>query len=148
MKLNVKMFDELKTDELYEILKVRSQVFVVEQKCSYLDMDDADFGACHVFYTENDKIIAYLRVLDRGVMSEDVRIGRVISLKKRCGIGTMLVKEGIKAAVEKFGADKIFVEAQVYVKDMYAKIGFKQISDEFLDVGIPHVKMILEDVNL
>lgn len=148
MKLNVKMFDELTTKELYEILKVRSRVFVVEQKCNYIDMDDADFGAYHVFYTENDKIIAYLRVLDKGVMSEEVRIGRVISLKRRCGIGTMLVKEGIKAAVEKFGADKIFVEAQVYVKDMYAKIGFKQISDEFLDVGIPHVKMILEDVNL
>ena len=144
MKLNVKMFEELTTKELYEILKIRSQVFVVEQNCNYLDLDDADFGACHIFYTENDKIVAYLRVLDRGVMSEEVRIGRVISLKRRCGVGTMLVKEGIKAAVEKFDVDKVFVETQVYVKDMYAKIGFKQISGEFLDVGIPHIKMILD----
>ncbi len=144
MKLNVKTFDELTNRELYEILKLRSDVFVVEQKCNYQDMDDADIGAIHVFYTENDDIVAYLRVLDRGVMSEDVRIGRVISRKRRCGIGTMLVKEGIKAAVEKFGADRIFVEAQVYVKEMYAKLGFVQTSDEFLDVGIPHVKMILD----
>lgn len=144
MKLNIKMFDELTTKELYEILKLRAQVFVVEQNCNYLDLDDADVGACHVFYTDDDGIQAYLRVLDRGVMSEEVRIGRVISKKRRCGIGTSLVKEGIKAAIEKFGADKIFVEAQVYVKDMYAKLGFKQTSGEFLDVGIPHVKMILD----
>ena len=83
-------------------------------------------------------------MLDKGVMSEHVRIGRVISLKRRCGIGTMLVKEGIKAAVDKFGADTVFVEAQTYVKDMYAKIGFVQTSDEFLDVGIPHVNMELK----
>ncbi len=144
MNLNVKMFDELTTEELYEILKLRSQVFVVEQKCNYLDMDDADKGACHVFYTDDDGIQAYLRVLDKGVGSEHVRIGRVISVKRRCGIGTSLVKEGIKAAVEKFGADTVFVEAQCYVKDMYAKLGFVQTSEEFLDVGIPHVKMELK----
>ena len=147
MKLNVKMFDELTTKELYEILKLRSQVFVVEQNCNYLDMDGADIGACHVFFTDDDGIQAYLRVLDRGVMSEHVRIGRVISVKRRCGIGTMLVKEGIKAAVEKFGADTVFVEAQCYVKEMYKKLGFVQTSDEFLDVGIPHVKMELKIKN-
>ena len=144
MNLNVKMYDELTKDELYEILKLRCQVFVVDQKCPYLDLDDADKTACHVFYTDENGIQAYLRVLDRGVMSEHVRIGRVISVKRRCGIGTMLVKEGIKAAVEKFGADTIFVEAQTYVKDMYAKIGFVQTSEEFLDVGIPHVNMELK----
>ena len=144
MKLNIKTFEELTKKELYEILKLRSEVFVVEQKCCYQDMDDADFGAIHIFYTENGNIQAYLRVLDRGVGSQHVRIGRVISRKRRCGVGTMLVKEGIKAAVEKFGADVIFVEAQCYVKDMYAKLGFVQTSDEFLDVGIPHVKMELK----
>ncbi|MBR5518646.1 MAG: GNAT family N-acetyltransferase [Clostridia bacterium] len=144
MKLNVKMYDELTKDELYEILKLRCQVFVVDQNCPYLDLDDTDKGACHVFYTDENGIQAYLRVLDKGVMSEHVRIGRVISLKRRCGIGTMLVKEGIKAAVDKFGADTVFVEAQTYVKDMYAKIGFVQTSDEFLDVGIPHVNMELK----
>ena len=144
MKLNVKMYDELTKDELYEILKLRCQVFVVDQNCPYLDLDDADKGACHVFYIDENGIQAYLRVLDKGVMSEHVRIGRVISLKRRCGIGTMLVKEGIKAAVDKFGADTVFVEAQTYVKDMYAKIGFVQTSDEFLDVGIPHVNMELK----
>lgn len=144
MKLNIKTFEELTKKELYEILKLRSEVFVVEQKCCYQDMDDADFGAIHVFYTEDGKIQAYLRILDKGVMSEDVRIGRVISRKRRCGVGTKLVKEGIKAAVEKFGAERIFVEAQVYVKEMYSKLGFVQTSGEFLDVGIPHVKMILD----
>ena len=144
MKLNVKMYDELTKDELYEILKLRCKVFVVDQECAYQDLDDADKGACHVFYTDEEGMQAYLRVLDKGVGSEHVRIGRVISVKRRCGIGTMLVKEGIKAAVEKFGADTMYVEAQSYVKDMYAKLGFVQTSDEFLDVGIPHVNMELK----
>ena len=143
MKLNIKTFDELTKEELYEILKLRSAIFVVEQNCAYQDLDDADYGAIHVFYTDEDGIQAYLRILDKGVMSEDVRIGRVISKKRRCGIGTKLIKEAIKVAVDKFDADKVFVEAQVYVKEMYAKLGFVQISDEFLDVGVPHVKMIL-----
>ena len=69
---------------------------------------------------------------------------KVLGFIAACGIGTMLVKEGIKAAVDKFGADTVFVEAQTYVKDMYAKIGFVQTSDEFLDVGIPHVNMELK----
>ena len=144
MKLNVKMYDELTKDELYEILKLRCQVFVVDQNCTYLDIDGADKGACHVFYTNEEGIQAYMRVLDKGVMSEHVRIGRVISVKRGCGIGTMLVKEGIKAAVEKFGADTMYVEAQSYVKDMYAKLGFVQTSEEFLDEGIPHVNMELK----
>ena len=137
MKLNIKTFDELTKEELYEILKLRSAIFVVEQNCAYQDLDDADF------YTDEDGIQAYLRILDKGVMSEDVRIVRVISKKRRCGIGTKLIKEAIKVAVDKFDADKVFVEAQVYVKEMYEKLGFVQISDEFLDVGVPHVKMIL-----
>ncbi len=144
MKLNIKTFDELTKEELYEILKLRAAIFVVDQNCAYQDLDDADYGAIHVFYTDEGGIQAYLRILDKGVMSEDVRIGRVISKKRRCGIGTSLVKEAIKVAVDKFGADRIFVEAQVYVKEMYAKLGFVQISDEFLDVGVPHVKMILD----
>ena len=144
MKLNVKMYGELTKDELYEILKLRCKVFVVDQECAYQDLDDADKGACHVFYTDEEGMQAYLRVLDKGVGSEHVRIGRVISVKRRCGIGTMLVKEGIKAAVEKFGADTVYVEAQSYVKDMYAKLGFVQTSEEFLDEGIPHVNMELK----
>lgn len=144
MKLNIKTFDELTKEELYEILKLRAAVFVVDQNCAYQDLDDADFGAIHIFYTDGEGIQAYLRVLDRGVMSEEVRIGRVISKKRRCGIGTKLVKDGIKVATDNFGADKIFVEAQVYVKEMYEKLGFVQISDEFLDVGVPHIKMILD----
>ena len=93
---------------------------------------------------DEDGIAAYLRVLDRGAESEYVSIGRVISVKRNSGMGSRILAEGIKAASERFCADKIYLEAQTYAKRLYEKQGFKQISDEFLLDGIPHVKMILE----
>ena len=144
MELHVKMYEELTADELYEILKLRASVFVVDQNCAYLDVDGRDKKACHVFYTDEKGIKSYLRVLDKGVFFNEVCIGRVISVKRRCGYGTMVLKEGIKAAKEKFGAEKVAVEAQTYARGLYEKLGFRQVSEEFLDEGIPHVKMELD----
>ncbi len=143
MELHIKRYDELKADELYEILKVRMEVFVVEQDCRYQDMDGRDKNAYHLFMTEDGEIKAYLRVLDKGVSFDEVSIGRVLSVKRRCGLATELVKAGIEVAKEKYAADKIVIEAQTYVEKLYEKLGFVRISDEFLDVGIPHVKMEL-----
>ena len=144
MELHVKQYDELTKEELYDIIKVRLDVFVVEQQCTYQDIDGKDKGAYHVWLSDDDGIVAYLRVLDRGVVFDDVALGRVLSTKRRCGLGTRIVKEGIRVAKEKFGADRITIEAQTYVAEMYEKVGFVKRGEEFLDVGIPHIEMTLE----
>lgn len=144
MQLYVKKFSDLTGDEVYDILKARHDVFIVEQNCPCEEIDGRDRGAYHVFYKDGDRLVAYLRVLDRGVVFDDVAIGRVLCLDRRKGIGTKLMREGIKVAREKFGADRVVIEAQTYVRSMYDKLGFEQISGEFLDHGIPHIKMKLD----
>lgn len=142
MQLFVKQFQELSADELYDILSARAEVFVVEQNCAYQDLDGVDKDAYHVFYKENGKILAYLRVIDKGKRLDEVSIGRVISLKRRCGLGSALLKEGLRVAKEKFGADKVKIGAQLYAKPFYEGVGFKQVSGEYLEDGIPHIYML------
>ena len=143
MTLNVKRFGELTPDELYEILRLREAVFVVEQACAYQDIDGKDRGAIHAWLSDADGIAAYLRVLDRGVYDEEVAIGRVLSLRRRQGLATRLLREGIRIAREEFDAEVISVEAQVYARALYEKLGFRQASEEFLEDGIPHIRMLL-----
>ena len=138
-----KRFSNLDTNELYEILKLRFDVFVLEQTCLYPEIDNLDQEAIHVYIKDGVDIVAYLRVLDRGIESEDVAIGRVIAKNRRQGLGTLVLKEGIIAAKEFFDADKIYLEAQTYAKKFYENLGFVQISDEFLLDGISHIKMRL-----
>ena len=145
MQLQIKRFDELTADELYAILKLRVDVFVVEQHCPYPELDGCDREALHVCLADEQGIAAYLRILDRGVRSEYVTIGRVVAARRRMGLGTRILKAGIKAAREIFGADMIYVEAQTYARGLYEKQGFHQISGEFLEDGIPHIKMLLEE---
>ena len=145
MERIVKRFDELTAEELYTILQARSAVFVVEQNCAYQDMDGVDRDAYHVWLKEDGKLIAYLRVVDKGKRLDEVSVGRVISLKRRAGVGTLLMKAGIGVAKEKFGAKKIMVGAQVYAKPFYEGCGFAQISDEYLEDGIPHVYMLFDE---
>ena len=144
MELRVKRFNELSTEELYRILKLRVSVFVVEQNCPYPELDDRDQEALHVWFENEGGILAYLRILDRGVVSDYVTIGRVIAVKRRCGLGSRILSEGIRIAREALSAEKIYAEAQAYAKSMYEKLGFRQISEEFLEDGIPHVGMTLE----
>ena len=145
MKTVVRPFSELSTVELYRILKLRVSVFVVEQNCPYMELDDLDQNALHVWLEEAGVIKAYLRVLDRGEESEFVSIGRVLATERGAGLGTEVLMAGIRAARERFGAQQIYLEAQSYVKSLYEKQGFRQISEEFLLDGIPHVKMLLTD---
>jgi len=144
MELVVKPFDELSLEELYEILKVRAEVFVVEQNCAYQDLDDKDKYSYHVFLKDETGIQAYLRVVDKGVSYEEVSLGRVLTVKRGCGLGKRIVLEGIKIAKEKMNADRIKIGAQTYAKGFYEKVGFKQVSEEYLEDGIPHIKMLLE----
>lgn len=144
MNLKIKRFNELTVDELYQILRLRVSVFVVEQQCAYPEIDDLDQDAIHVWLEDEDGIEAYLRMLDKGVENEHCAIGRVIAVKRRCGLGSRIMREGIRVAKEQFGTDAIYLEAQTYARDFYEQLGFEQISDEFMLDGIPHVKMILE----
>lgn len=144
MRLTVKHFDELSLAELYEILRLRSAVFVVEQECAYQDIDNKDQVAVHAWLSDEDGIAAYLRVMDRGVYDEEVAIGRVISLRRRQGLASRLLREGIRIAQEEFHADVISVEAQIYARSLYEKAGFRQASKEFLEDGIPHIRMLLK----
>ena len=140
MEEQVKRFRELTADELYRILKLRAEV--VEQSCPYLDPDGLDPGALHVWLEDEQGIAAYLRVMDRGAESGFVSIGRVVSARRRCGLGTRVLQLGIRAAEEEFGAEAIYLEAQTYARGLYEKQGFRQISEEFLLDGIPHIKML------
>ncbi|MBR1974530.1 MAG: GNAT family N-acetyltransferase [Clostridia bacterium] len=144
MKTVIKRFDELSGEEVYNILKVRSAVFVVEQNCVYQDLDDVDKEAYHVYMEDEGQIVAYLRVVDKGKRLDEVSVGRVISLKRRCGLGSKLMKVGLQVAQEKFHAKKVKVGAQVYAKPFYESVGFVQCSEEYLEDGIPHVYMIFD----
>ena len=119
MEVKVKRFSELSTDELYSILELRVAVFVVEQECPYAEVDGLDREAVHVWLEEDGKILAYLRVMDRGVESEYVSLGRLLAARRREGLGSRVLSEGIRVAKECFGADKIYLEAQVYAKGLY-----------------------------
>ena len=144
MEIYVKRFEELSLEELYEIIKIRVSIFCLEQNCLYQDLDDKDKKAYHVYIKENDKIKAYLRVLDKGISFDEISIGRVLTTERGMGFGNVILREGIRVAKEMMNADKIKIEAQLYAKGYYEKFGFKQISDEFLEDGIPHIKMILD----
>lgn len=143
MKTIIKSFYELNIDELYEILKLRAEVFIIEQNCIYPDIDDKDKHSLHVFLKEQDEIVAYLRVIEKGISFDEVSIGRVIAKYRRQGLGTLVLKVGIQAAKEIYQAEKIIIEAQTYAKTFYEKQGFIQTSDEFLEDGIPHIQMTL-----
>lgn len=141
MKLVTKTFDELTTAELYEIYKLRISVFVVEQNCPYQEIDDADKTAIHLWLQDEDGIQAYARALPPGAIFPEASIGRVIAAKRRSGLGTQIVSAAIQTIKEKFHTQTIKIEAQTYVKSLYEKLGFTQISDQFLEDGIPHVLM-------
>ena len=144
MELFVKSFEELSTRELYDLLRLRVDVFVVEQRCPYPELDGRDQAALHVWLQDETGIQAYLRIMDRGVNSEHVSIGRVIAVKRRQGLGSRILAEGVRLARECFGAEQIYLEAQVYAKSLYEKQGFLAISEPFPEDGIPHVKMLLD----
>ena len=134
-----KAFDELTARELYEILRVRSEVFVVEQSCIYQDLDRTDYISRHVILYENDEIVSYLRVFPA---SDGVaRIGRVLTTKRGLGYGLKCMAEGLDSAKKHFGATSVVIDAQVYATGFYEKLGFRIISEEFLEDDIPHVKM-------
>ena len=142
--LHIKRFHELTVDELYELLRARSEVFVVEQDCVYQDMDGDDQISIHIWLTEGDSVVALCRVCPAGTHMEQVSIGRVITTVRGEGYGKRIMLEGIKAAQEYFGAEHIDIEAQEYARGFYEQVGFRQSSEPFILDGIPHIKMTWE----
>lgn len=143
MEFSVKRFSDLTTEELFEIYKLRISVFVVEQKCPYQDVDNVDRVSIHVLMKENNEIIGYLRVIPAGVTYANVSIGRVISVNRGLGNGTVLLKKGIETAIKYFNAQIIEIGAQVYAQKLYKNCGFIPVSDIYLEDGIPHINMVL-----
>ena len=141
-----KKFNELTLDELYEILKLRSEVFVVEQKCIYNDIDGKDLTSSHIMIKENGKIKAYLRALQTGVSYEDASLGRVLVSPDARGKGyaKVIVTKGVEYILNNFNTTKITIGAQEYLKNFYSEIGFKPISEAYDEDGIPHLDMTFE----
>ena len=139
--LHKKSFRQLTTDELYELLRVRSEVFVVEQNCVYQDLDGDDQVAIHLWLTQADKTVALARVCPAGTHMTEISIGRVITTERGKGYGKLIMLHAIDAAIEHFGASLIDIEAQEYARGFYERVGFQQSSDTFMLDGIPHIKM-------
>ena len=143
MNICIKHFKELTAEELYEIYKVRTKVFVVEQNCPYQEVDDIDKTAYHIWLYDDGGIKSYLRLFMADENSKTAAIGRVLATERRRGYASAAMKEAVKAAKEKLGAEKITLDAQFYARGLYEMLGFKQTSEEFLIDGIPHIKMEL-----
>ena len=143
MNFSIKSFDELTTTELYLILQLRSEVFVVEQDCVYQDVDGKDQKSLHVFSYKEKKIIAYTRLFKPGDYFKNASIGRVvIALQERnLGYGHDLMNFSINAVRKHFKCDIITISAQKYLKKFYESHGFNQREEEYIEDGIPHIKM-------
>ena len=144
MEWKIKKYKDLTIEELYRILKVRNEVFVVEQNCPYQDCDGKDKHAYHLFLEDNGDVIAYTRILEKGVSYDEVSIGRFLVCEKYRGKG--LAKEIIVKAIsfieECLNEKAIRLSGQVYIKDFYKSYGFKEVSDTYLEDDIPHVEML------
>lgn len=143
MRIVSRRLEDLTPEELYSLLALRSQVFVVEQNCVYQDLDGRDDKAFHMWLEDEDGIQAYLRILDPGVVHEACAIGRVLCLKRRKGFASKLLSAALDLIEEENLSDQVYLEAQEYAKSLYGNLGFRQISEPFLEDGIPHVAMEL-----
>jgi ElaA protein len=141
---SLKKFHELSALEIYEILKLRSEVFVVEQNCVFLDMDDKDQMAHHLQGRINGQLAAVVRILPPGLAYDEPSIGRVVSspLFRRKGVGIELMKKAIEQTISLYGEVAIKIGAQLYLKKFYESFGFIQCSETYLEDDIPHIKMI------
>ncbi|WP_425656854.1 GNAT family N-acetyltransferase [Tenacibaculum ascidiaceicola] len=144
MNFTVKNFQELTTSELYELLQLRSEVFVVEQDCVYQDIDGKDQKALHVIGVKEGKIIAYTRLFNSGEYFDTPSIGRVVvkDSERKYGYGHDLIKASIKAIVDNYNETTITISAQTYLQKFYESHGFKQVGEGYLEDGIPHIRMV------
>lgn len=146
MEYVLKEFDQLSIDELYQIIQLRLEIFVVEQDCVYQDLDGKDKVAYHLFVRDDDEIVAVLRILPENVSYEEMAIGRVVVRKSHRGqgISKAMMKMAIEFIVNDLGKNRIRLSGQAYLVDFYTNLGFKRVSDEYLEDGIPHFEFLFE----
>tara|TARA_B100001059_G_scaffold92716_1_gene91815 strand:+ start:23 stop:472 length:450 start_codon:yes stop_codon:yes gene_type:complete len=147
MKTYIKKFQELTADEIYNILKLRSEVFVVEQNCVYQDLDGKDERAMHLFYKKENEMIAYTRIFQKGdYYPENPSIGRVVVSKKERGkeIGKSIMKESILYIKNNYKSKSIELSAQKYLDKFYNELGFYRVGKDYLEDGIPHQRMLYD----
>ena len=146
MKITVFKYQDLGPDRLYEILKLRSEVFVVEQKCAYQDLDNKDEKALHLVGEKNNKIIAYTRIFKKGAFFKNSSIGRVLVKKKyrNKDYGRKIMTSSIEKLKKDPKEEIIEISAQKYLLKFYSELGFEKVGEEYLEDNIPHVKMMLK----
>jgi ElaA protein len=142
----LKKFEELTPYQLYAILQLRNEVFVVEQNCVFQDADDKDQGSFHFMGFHNNKLVAYTRLVPPGISYEQSSIGRVVTSPsiRRSGGGKELMQQSINAMYNLFGKQPIKIGAQLYLKKFYESFGFKQTGDVYDEDGIDHIYMLKE----
>lgn len=140
----LKEFDELSPFELYAILQLRNEVFVVEQNCVFQDADNKDQFSFHFMAWGNDKLVGYTRIVPPGIIYEQASIGRVVTSPsvRSSGVGKMLMKKSIETVNVLFGIVSIKIGAQFHLQKFYSSFGFQQTSDVYLEDGIEHIEMI------
>ena len=144
MEWKLKKFNELELDELYEILRVRGQVFVVEQESAYLDCDNKDKQSYHLFSIEDGKILSYVRILDKEVSYNEMSIGRVLVQKeaRKLGLARKTLQKAIFFIIDNKKEDSIRISAQSYLTNFYKSLGFKEVGNIYDNNGIPHIEML------
>ncbi len=144
MNIIIKTFTELTTNELYAILQLRSEVFIVEQNCAYQDVDFKDQKALHIIGCKNKKVVAYTRIFKAGDYFKNASIGRVVvkQNERQYGYGKVIMQAAINAVEEHFKQTKIHISAQKYLLKFYTGLGFEQVGEEYLEDNIPHVGMV------
>ena len=142
--IQIKTFEELSKQELYRVLQLRSEVFVVEQDCVYQDIDGKDEKALHVIGIKDDKIIAYTRLFKPGDYFEKASIGRVVVAKdqRHFKYGYDIMKVSIQGIKQYYNETYIKISAQAYLKSFYNNLGFSEVGEEYLEDDIPHIAMI------
>ncbi|MDY2586222.1 GNAT family N-acetyltransferase [Winogradskyella aquimaris] len=146
LDIQTKTFEQLNTKELYDLLQLRSEVFVVEQDCVYQDIDGKDQKAFHVLGYKNQNLVAYTRIFKPGDYFKEASIGRVVvkETQRQYGYGYDIMNVSVEAIQKHFKTSHIRISAQTYLKRFYNNLGFKEVGEEYLEDGIPHVNMLLE----
>lgn len=143
MEFLAKRFSELSVAELYEIIKSRNEIFLLEQNIICQDLDDVDYESLHCFFTDGQRVIAYLRAFCSDQENGVVTVGRVLTLEHKKGLGSELMQKSMEEIKKQFTCKKVSVHAQKQAVGFYEKQGFHTVSDEFLEEGVVHVTMEL-----
>ncbi len=138
-------FASLSPHELYAIIRLRNEVFVVEQNCIFQDADNKDQSSLHLMYWQGETLLAYCRLLPQGLAFTEISIGRVVSapFARKSGVGKALIAKAIEYCHEQFGKEPIRIGAQLYLLRFYASFGFKATGEIYLEDGIEHIEMVL-----